>query len=76
MKKLNKDSRIGIRINSKEKERFYKVCEDYGLSPSLLIERWINRFINNSKKNKIDFKEIYSAASEKLCDYNDYMKSQ
>lgn len=68
----NKDSRIGIRINKKEKERFYMLCEEYGLTPSLLIERWINRFINSSKKNKIDFKEVYSAASERLVEYDEY----
>lgn len=48
------------------------LCEEYGLTPSLLIERWINRFINNSKKNKIDFKEVYSAASERLVEYDEY----
>ena len=75
MKNKTKDARIEIRISKSKKEKFYNVCEANGLCPSILIERWINRFINNSKKNKIDFKEIYSAASEKLCDYNDYMKS-
>ena len=72
---MKKDSRLGIRINQKEKENFYKLCESHGLTPSLLIERWIHRFIQLSKKNKIDFREVYSASAEKMVEYEEYLKS-
>ena len=72
---MKKDSRLGIRINQKEKEKFYKLCESHGLTPSLLIERWIYRFIQLSKKNKIDFREVYSASAEKMVEYEEYLKS-
>ena len=75
MKNKTKDSRIEIRISKSKKEKFYNVCEANGLCPSILIERWINRFINNSKQNKIQFKEIYSATVERIAEYNDYKNS-
>ena len=75
MKNKTKDARIEIRISKSKKEKFYNVCEVNGLCPSILIERWINRFINNSKQNKIQFKEIYSATVERIAEYNDYKNS-
>lgn len=75
MKNKTKDSRIEIRISKSKKEKFYNICEANGLCPSVLIERWINRFINNSKQNKIQFKEIYSATVERIAEYNDYKNS-
>ncbi|MDY5646941.1 MAG: hypothetical protein SPF22_08065 [Candidatus Onthovivens sp.] len=75
MKNKTKDARIEIRISKSKKEKFYNVCEANGLCPSILIERWINRFINNSKQNKIQFKEIYSATVERIAEYNDYKNS-
>ena len=75
MKNKTKDARIEIRISKSKKEKFYNVCEANGLCPSILIERWINRFINNSKQNKIQFKEIYSATVERIAEYNGYKNS-
>ena len=75
MKTKTKDSSIEIRISKSKKEKFYNICEANGLCPSVLIERWINRFINNSKQNKIQFKEIYSATVERIAEYNDYKNS-
>ena len=73
--KEEKNTRIGIRISEKKKKQFYEICEKNGLCPSVLINRWIHRFILNSKKNKIDFKEIYSAHVERMVDYNNYKES-
>lgn len=73
--KEEKNTRIGIRISEKKKKQFYEICEMHGLCPSVLINRWIHRFILNSKKNKIDFKEIYSASSERLAGLKEYKES-
>lgn len=71
----SKDARIDVRLAKAKKEKFYEICEMNGLCPSLLIEKWIGRFINQSKKNKIQFKEIYSATTERLAEYEEYKKS-
>ena len=73
--KSNKDSRLEIRISKKKKDKFYEVCEANGLCPSILIERWINRFINVSKQSKVQFKEIYSATTERIAEYDTYKNS-
>lgn len=73
--KTKKDTRIEIRIDSYTKKKFYDLCEKHGLCPSIIMNRWIKRFITHSKKNKINFEEVYSATTERMVEYDEYMKS-
>ena len=57
------------------KEEFYEICNLYGLCPSILLERWISNFINRSKKNKIDFDDVSSAADELKKELEKYKNS-
>ena len=72
---MKKETRLAVRINKRTKEQFFHLCELNGLCPSTIINRWIARFITKSKKNKIDFDEVYSASSERLAEYNEYKNS-
>ena len=71
----NKNDRIGFRVSKEMKEEFYEICNLYGLCPSILLERWISNFINRSKKNKIDFDDVSSAADELKKELEKYKNS-
>ena len=47
-----KDARIDLRLRKEDKRQFYKICDQYGLCPSDVLERWIRRFVLNTKSLK------------------------
>ena len=68
-----KDARIDIRLRKGDKRKFYKICEDFGLCPSNLVERWIHRFILNSKNVKQAMNVIGNPHDEAMADFDEYM---
>jgi hypothetical protein len=69
---MKKDTRLNVRVSKKSKDEFFRLCKLHGLCPSTIINRWIDRFNGKTKKNKIDFDEIYSASTEQMVEYDEY----
>ena len=69
-----KDARIDIRLRREDKRKFYKVCDQYGLCPSVVLERWIHRFVLNSKQIKIMYDGVVLHPKQEVFDdYDTYM---
>ena len=72
-----KDARMSIRLSKGDKRQFYKLCDQFGLCPSKIVERWIHRFNLNARRKEVPhFNEIVrSASDEKWEEYNEYKSS-
>lgn len=68
MSKITKDTRVSVRLSQRKKDKFFRVCHENGLIPSILITRWIDVFVKKSNKYKVDFSKIQSAATERVID--------
>lgn len=68
---MKKNGRLNIRIEERDKAKFYEICDQNGICPSQLIAIWIKRF-NHASKKKLKFSEIYSAQLEKLIELERY----
>ena len=49
-----KDDRIHIRIPADLKQEFLRVCDEKAVSPSKLIRKWVEGYIESAEKEKLN----------------------